>query len=175
MVRRADTVMPVGQFAGIGLGISDEILQRLRRQRRIDCDGESEESHARNRVQVLDWIVQWPALEQGLVDMRNRAAQQKGVAIGAGARDRSGAQRTAGAAYVLDGNRAEQRFHLVRPWAGDKVVSTARRKRNDEPDWPRRIGLRPSEVRHGRKRGSTRGQMQQLTAGKIHGGPSLQY
>src|SRR6266849_9451920 len=102
MIGRANAVMPVGQFAGIGLGISDELFQRLRQQLRIDCDGEGEEGHARNRVQILDWIVQWPALEQGLVDMRERAAQQKGVAIGAGARDRSSAQRTAAAAYVLD-------------------------------------------------------------------------
>src|SRR5262249_52019121 len=101
MIRRADTVMPVGQFAGIGLGISDELFQRWRRQRRIDCDGQGEEGHARNRVEILDWIVQWPALEQGLVDMRERAAQQKGVAIRAGARDRSSTQRAAAAADVL--------------------------------------------------------------------------
>src|SRR5215470_12395750 len=104
MIDGADTVMPVGQLAGIGLGISDELFQRLRRQRRIDCDGESEEGHARNRVQVLDWIIQWPALEQGLVDMRKRAAQQKGVAIRAGARDRGSTQRTTAAADVLDDN-----------------------------------------------------------------------
>src|SRR5215468_8284931 len=104
MIGRANTGMPVGQFAGIGPGISDEPFQRvrLRRQRRIDCDGESGEGDARNRVQVLEWIVQWPALEQGLVDMRKRAAQQEGVAVGAGARDRSSTQRTAAAANVLD-------------------------------------------------------------------------
>ena len=37
---------------------------------------------------------------------------------------------------------------------------------------PRRIGLRPCDARHGRQRGSARGQMQKLSAGKFHGVPS---
>src|SRR5262249_35019902 len=111
----ADAVMPKGQFAGIGLGISDELFQRLCGRRWIDCDGESVEDHARNRVEVLDWIVQWPALKQGLVDMRDRTSHQKGVAVGARARDRSSTQRTAAATDVLDDNPSEHRFHLVRP------------------------------------------------------------
>src|SRR5215813_11480903 len=34
--------------------------------------------------------------------------------------------------------------------------------------YPRRIGLRPSEARHRRQRGSARGQMQKISAGKFH-------
>ena len=33
---------------------------------------------------------------------------------------------------------------------------------------PRWIGLRPSNMRHGRQRGSARGQMQKISAGKFH-------
>jgi len=40
------------------------------------------------------------------------------------------------------------------------------------PQWTPRIGLHPSEARHGRERGSARVQMQKLSAGKFHGGPS---
>src|SRR5262249_55975508 len=41
-------------------------------------------------------------------------------------------------------------------------------------DRPRRIGLRPSEVRHGRQRGSACGQMQKFpSVGKFHFEPSL--
>jgi hypothetical protein len=35
------------------------------------------------------------------------------VSVGAGARDRGSAQRTAAAADVFDNDRAEQRLHLV--------------------------------------------------------------
>jgi hypothetical protein len=34
---------------------------------------------------------------------------------------------------------------------------------------PRRIGLRPSNARDGRQRGSARCQMQKISAGKFHG------
>src|SRR6266511_584383 len=34
--------------------------------------------------------------------------------------------------------------------------------------WSRRIGLRPNEARPGRQRGSARGQMQKISAGKFH-------
>src|SRR5262245_58660926 len=39
---------------------------------------------------------------------------------------------------------------------------------NDHAHRPRRIGLRPSAPRHGRQRGSARGQMQKSSAGKFH-------
>jgi hypothetical protein len=38
----------------------------------------------------------------------------------------------------------------------------------DQTHRPSRIGLRPSEARHRRQRGSARGQMQKLSAGKFH-------
>src|SRR5205823_2319878 len=44
----------------------------------------------------------------------------------------------------------------------------------DDAHRPRRIGLRPSDPRHGRERGSARCQMQKLpSARKFHRGPSL--
>ena len=44
---------------------------------------------SRNRLQILDRIIERLALEQGLVDVRNRAAEKNGVSIGSGARDHS--------------------------------------------------------------------------------------
>ena len=41
-------------------------------------------------------------------------------------------------------------------------------KANNDAHRPRRIGLRPSNTRHGRQRGSARGQMKKLSAGKFH-------
>src|SRR5262245_8722910 len=53
-----------------------------------------------------------------------------------------------------------------------KIEHAARRKWHDQTHRPRRIGLRPRDPRYGRQRGSTRGQMQKLSAGKFHAGPS---
>jgi len=39
---------------------------------------------------------------------------------------------------------------------------------DDDAHWPRRIGLRPSEARHGGQRDSARRQMQKISAGKFH-------
>src|SRR5882672_7415285 len=104
--------MPVEQLAKSGLGISDELLRRLWRQQRIDGDGPRAEGDARNWVQLLDWIVQRSVLEQGLIDMRDCAAPQKGIAVEASSRDRRSTHRTAAATHILDDNRAQQRFHL---------------------------------------------------------------
>src|SRR5262249_52738121 len=44
-------------------------------------------------------------------------------------------------------------------------------RRDDDPDWPRRIGFRPCDPRH-RERGSARCEMQKISAGKFHCSPS---
>ena len=46
-------------------------------------------------------------------------------------------------------------------------VAAAGSERHDDAHRPRRIGLRPSEARHGRQRGSARGQMQKLRRGSF--------
>src|SRR5262249_4182115 len=57
--------------------------------------------------------------------------------------------------------------------APNDVGPAARDDADDQANRPRRIGLRRSEPRHRRERGSTRGQMQKLSAGKFHFEPSL--
>src|SRR5262249_14779756 len=52
--------------------------------------------------------------------------------------------------------------------ARDDVRWAARGKADDDVHRPRRIGLRESEARCDRKRGSARGQMQKISAGKFH-------
>src|SRR5262245_65008113 len=48
-----------------------------------------------------------------------------------------------------------------------KIEHAARRERHDDAHRPRRIGLRPSDARYGRQRGSG-GQMQEFAEGKFH-------
>src|SRR5262249_40931962 len=104
-----------------------------RKRQRYDCQ-------ASNRIEILDRIVEWPALEQTLVDMREGAAEENGVAVRAGVGDRGSTQRTAAAADVFDEHRAEQRFDLLHPWSGEGVERATWREWNHEPDWSRRIG-----------------------------------
>src|SRR5262245_4606183 len=137
----------------------------------MDRKRQSNDRQARNRIQVLKWIIERPALEQRLVDVREGAAEQNGVPVWTGAGDRGGTQRTAAAADVFDDHRAEQRFDLFHPWPGEGVERATRRKWNHEPDRPRWIGLRPRDARHRRERGSARCQMQKISAGKFHSEP----
>ena len=121
----------------------------------MDCERQSNDRQARNRIQVLNRIMERPALEQRLVDVREGAAEQNGVTVRTGAGDRGGTQRTAAAADVFDGHRAEQRFDLLHPWPGEGVECATRRKWNHEPDRSRRIGFRAGNAPDGWQRGST--------------------
>src|SRR6516164_2944261 len=137
----------------------------------MDRKRQSNDRQARNRIQVLNRIIERPALEQRLVDVPEGAAEQNGVTVRTGAGDRGGAQRTAATVDVFDDHRAEQRFDLFHPWPREGVERATRRKWNHEPDWPRRIGLRPRYARYSRERGSARGKMQKISAGKFHSLP----
>src|SRR5262245_55298511 len=95
--------------------------------------------NARNRIQVLDRIIERSALEQGLVDVRLRSAEEDGVAIRAGARDGSGTKRGAAAADVFNHDRPDQRLHFVRPWTADKIERPTRRKWHHKANWLGRV------------------------------------
>src|SRR5262249_17666477 len=118
---------------------------------------QSNDRQARNRIQVLNRIIERPALEQRLVDVRKGAAEQNGVAARASAGDRGGTQGTAAAADVFNDYGAEQRFDLLHPWPGKGVECTTRRKWNHEPDRSRRIGFCAGNAPDGRQRGAAVG------------------
>src|SRR5215470_6219006 len=52
--------------------------------------------------------------------------------------------------------------------ARDGISRPARGGGHNHGDRPRRIGLRPRYARYSRQRGSARGQMQKISAGKFH-------
>src|SRR5260221_10148289 len=99
--------MPLSQLARIGLGIVDELSQRASRHYRVDCEGEGRNHHVRNRLEVLERIVQRTALEDRLGDMGARAAQEDGVAIRAGAGDRGSTERTTSSPLVFNDHDAK--------------------------------------------------------------------
>jgi hypothetical protein len=78
------------------------------------------------------------------------------VAARARTRDSGRTQRSAGTTDIFNDDGAEQRPHLLSPRATEGVERTTRRKRNHEPDWPRRIILRDGGVRDGWERDGTR-------------------
>src|SRR5262245_17420536 len=78
----------------------------------------------------------------------------------------------AGAAYVVDVELlSEMLGQLLCDEASEHVGRTARRVRNDHSHCSRGIGLRPSEARHGGESSRASGQIQELTAWKLHGVP----
>ncbi len=126
---------------------------------------------AGDRLEVFERVELRPVLEQRLGDMRRRAAKQQRVAVGPRAR---GLRRAEGAATppdILDHQRAEPSFHLLRPRAADRVVCSARRKRDHEPYRSRRIVLRAGGRGEGRQSGNARDQMQKTAAWKFHRAP----
>src|SRR5215475_4207856 len=80
-----------------------------------------------------------------------------------------GADIAGGARSVLDDELLAKSLRQYLTYeARDDVRRTTGRKADDDAHRPRRIGLRPSSARHGRERGSARGQMQKISAGKFH-------
>jgi hypothetical protein len=80
-----------------------------------------------------------------------------------------------GASRRTNNPRTAQLFtSLVSPQRGCTPLPTAASgKADDHAHRPRRIGLRPSDVRHRRQRGGACCEMQELATGKFHGAPSL--
>src|SRR5262245_29987931 len=124
-----------------------------------------------NSIKVLDWIVERPALEQRLVDVRLSSTEQDRVAIRTRASDRGRTQRRATATDVFDHHRPDKRFHFVRPWAANKVECAARRKRHNKTNGFGWVSLSPRDAGEDCRCGSARGEMQKLSAGKFHASP----
>src|SRR2546427_13230428 len=95
-------------------------------------------------------------------------AETQGVPVGCRAGGPAGTDAAVRATYILDDDGLTERSpHALGHDAPGHVCQPARSKRNDHRDWPRRIVLCPGEPRDGGERGSSRGQMQKLTARKI--------
>src|SRR5262250_1271425 len=82
----------------------------------MNCNTKRIGSNTRNRIQVSDRVIEGPALEQGLVDVRLSSPEQDRIAIGASASDGGCTKRRATTANVFDHHRSNERLHFVRPW-----------------------------------------------------------
>src|SRR5262249_46420124 len=98
------------------------------------------------------------------VDYVGRTASEERVAIGWRTHDPLGGESATGTHTILDD---EWLAELLRQPLADQtredVARAARGKTEDDV-----LGLRPSEVRDHRQRGSAGGEMQKISAGKFH-------
>jgi hypothetical protein len=119
---------------------------------------------ARDRRDILDKIVVELFVERRVDHIIGADSEQR-VAIGGRTHDGLGSDIAAGARPVLnDELLTELLGEPLTYYARDDVNRLAGGKSDDDAHRPRRIGLRPRETRHGRERGSARGQMQKLSA-----------
>jgi hypothetical protein len=128
----------------------------------LRCVGEE-----RNRLKVLHHVVL--QIERRAVEhVRAGMTDRQCVAVGRRARDPANAQAAACPSHVLDHDGlAERTLHVLDEHTRQWIGRAAGRERHHEGDRPRRIGLRPRDMRHCQQRGSTRCQMQKLSAGKF--------
>src|SRR5262249_43615925 len=117
---------------------------------------------------VLDYIVRKPK-EGAIGDVRVPQAHDKRVAVVGRAGGSSNADAAIRASYVFDDDGlTERRPHPLTHDTPYRIRSSAGSERYNHRDWSRRLGVRPSEVRHARQRGGARCQMEKISAGKFH-------
>src|SRR5215471_15312803 len=154
-------------LAWIYLGISNELRNRLGWNRGMNRHDVSRAQQARDRFNITNEIEIKLGIERR-VDSVRRRDEKECVAVGGRPYDRLRADIAAGARPVLDHELlAEPLRQPLTDQAGDNVDRSASGKADDDADRPRGIGLRPRDPRHGRERGSTRCQMQKISAGKF--------
>ena len=134
-----------------------------------------DQMRARNpgdRRDVPDQIV--VELEERRIDRVGCADLEQRVAVGRRPHDRFGADIAGAARPVVDDDGlAETLREPLADQTHEDVTGAAGREPNHDANRPRRIGLRSCNERNGRKRGSTRCQMQKSPADKSYGIPSL--
>ena len=169
MRRRADACRAHVDLARIGLGVGDEFGKRLCRYRGIDRDNIGAAANAGDRRDIFDEIEVEVFVERCVDRVRGHHLHQNGVAVRLRAHDRFGADIAAGARPILDDELlAETLAGRLRYDARQAVGGLTGRKADDHAHRLRRIGLRPGELRDGRKRGGPRRQLQKSSAWKFH-------
>jgi hypothetical protein len=145
MLRAADTAGPHIDLAGIGLGVRNQVGNRLRRQRRVYHQHAHSTDDAGNRRDIADEIETKIVVKRGVPGVI-RTNHQERIAIGRRPHHRLGGETAARARPVLDHELLAEPFRqqLARQPA-NYVSRAAGRPADDQPHWPRRIGLRKSE------------------------------
>jgi hypothetical protein len=143
MVRHTRPDRGEGELAGIGLGIGDQIGDRLHRQLRIDDQHERRLREQGQRNEVAERVIRQALVERN-IDRHGRCRRhQQRVAVGRGLLHRDRGDDAAGAGLVLDDNAlAEPLLQILRHHPRQKIGAATRRERIDDRNRPRGIVLR---------------------------------
>jgi hypothetical protein len=134
VLRRAHARRAVGQLAGIGLGVGDEVGDRLHRQVVVDEEDRRHHQRGRDRRQVLERIVR-QRLQAGQDGDGGVAGPEQRVTVGRRLGDAVGADGAGVAGDVLDHDRLAPRLgELVGEQTRGDVGGAARREADDELD-----------------------------------------
>src|SRR5262245_27412206 len=155
-------------LAEISLGISDELGDRLGRNRWMHQHDVGHDNDAGDRRDIADETEIKLFVERS-IDGVYRSDEEERVAIRGSPHDRLRGDISTGARPVLDDKLlAKSLREPLTDQARDDVNAAAGWNADDDAHRSRRIGLRPCDVRRKRQRGSTCGQMQKSSAGKFH-------
>ncbi len=143
-------------FARIGLGIGDELGDRLGRNRWMHQDDHRDADDAGDRGDVAD-EVEIELVVERRIDRIGDGGEKQRVSVRLRIHDGLGAEVAAGSRPIFDDEiLAEPLGQPLPDQARGDVDPAAGRKADDDVHRPCRIGLRPGEARHGRERGSAR-------------------
>ncbi len=133
------------EFAGIGLGIGDELGNRLGRNRRVHHHDVGTSEDARDRRDVADKI-EIELVVKRRVGRVDNTAQEERVSVGRRTYDRLGADIAAATRPVVDHKLlAEPLRQPLTHQARRDVARAARRDWHDQPHRPCRVDLRPRD------------------------------
>src|SRR5262249_36906941 len=159
-------------LAGIGLGMGDELGNRRDRKQWIHLHDMWHPVDARNRRNITNEVVV-EFFEQCCIDCCGSTDHEERIAVCRRTPNRLYTDIATTARTVLDDELLTEALRQpLTNEARSNVVNTTGRKWDNDAHGPRRIGLRPRYARYSRERGSTRCQMQKLSAGKFHLEPS---
>jgi len=138
-------------FAGVGLGIGDELGRRCGRHRRVHQHDQRRADRDRHRRQV-DGEPETDIGVERLVHRVARIGHEQRVTVGRRAHGELGGDVGGAARTVLDHERlAEPLRQPLRHHARGDICRAARRDGDQDPDRAGRIGLRVRRRRQGRQ------------------------
>src|SRR5262245_56518075 len=169
---RTVTVRRHANLARISLNVGDELGNCLHWYRWMDLHDKRRTGDAGDSSNIADEI-ETKLIVEGRVDRVAVEDQKERIAVQLRPHDHLGANIAARTRSIVDYELlAEPLRELLSDQTSHGVGRTARRVADDDTHGPRRVGLRPSDARHSRERGSARGQVEKLSSvGKFHLNP----
>ncbi len=158
VVRGAGAGAGIGQLAGVGACVGDQLLDVVRGHRRVDHHGVGHIGQQAQRGEVFHAAKGHVGHQRGVHRVGAHGAYQQGVAVGPGARDHGGADIAGCAGLVVDDHRlAEGAGQVLGQHTRQDVGGAAGGPRHDQRD-----GL----LREGVGRAGARGSGKQRERGK---------